>query len=166
MLLSFEIFLHSSIENAIEIQRALITLGSVYQEHGQIEDDDGSKALPVHPEVLRKSFLFREDSKTEEYWNKTQKSTFQETNWGRTLCPRVLTRNTSRVKMIADSINLWPHLACSQGAVVWVCRRRREQGVVPQGRGWLRHPALKEFENIYFCLQPSFAMRLFIHSAH
>ena len=78
----------------------MITLGSVYQEHGQIEDDDGSKALPVHPEAFRKSFLFREDwngedSKTEEYWNKTQKSTFQETNWGRTLCPRVLTRNTS-----------------------------------------------------------------------
>ena len=47
-------------------------ISSVYQEHGQIEDDDGSKALPVHPEVLRKSFLFREDwneedSKTEEY---------------------------------------------------------------------------------------------------
>ena len=40
-------------------------------------------ALPVHPEVLRKSFLFREnwngeDSKTEEYSNQTQKGTFQE----------------------------------------------------------------------------------------
>ena len=73
----------------------MITLGSVYQEHGQIEDDDGSKALPVHPEVLRKSFLFREDSKTEEYSNQTQKSTFQEKSSGRTLCPIVLTRDTS-----------------------------------------------------------------------
>ena len=81
-------------------QTALITLGNVYQEHGQIEDDDGSKALPVHPEVLRKSFLFREDwngedSKTEEYSNQTQKSTFQEKSSGRTLCPIVLTRDTS-----------------------------------------------------------------------
>ena len=52
------------------------------------------------------------------------------------------------VKMFDGSTNLRPNLTCSQGAVVWVCRRRREQGVVPQGRGWLGHPALEEFENM------------------
>ena len=139
----------------------MITLGSVYQEHGQIEDDDGSKALPVHPEVLRKSFLFREDwngedSKTEEYWNKTQKKYFSRNKLRKDFMSYNVDKKYESecimVKMIAGSINLRPHLACSQGAVVWVRRRPREQRVVAQGRGWLGHPALEELENMYFCL--------------